>query len=188
MFPVEYIYADWFGWQANNEAQRADTESLFSLSEDTLEAGSRAEGFCIPQFILRKNAMDDGNALDVEEHWQCDLDLMTSMESFIEINGEKTRIPIFTVEHLEDDPKLVKLRLTEEWKEHCPRYKNVSYLHKSFLLPSADHQLQGTESTSFHGKKSKWSCTLRGPGRKLKSNGFLTYERDETNVFRYPTA
>lgn len=190
MFPVEYIYADWFGWQAYNQAQRADSESLISLSEQTLVAGSLTEGYCIPQFFLRKNGIDHGKAFDlddVEEHWRCDLDLMTTNESFVEID-EKTRIPIFTVEHLEDDPKFVKLRLTKEWKEHRPRYKNVSYLHQSYLLPSADHPMHGTESTSFHGKKSKWSYTLHGPVRKLKSNGFTSFERDETDVFRYPTA
>lgn len=190
MFPVEYIYADWFGWQAYNQAQRADSESLISLSEQTLVAGSLTEGYCIPQFFLRKNGIDHGKAFDlddVEEHWRCDLDLMTTNESFVEID-EKTRMPIFTVEHLEDDPKFVKLRLTKEWKEHRPRYKNVSYLHQSYLLPSADHPMHGTESTSFHGKKSKWSYTFHGPVRKLKSNGFPSFERDETDVFRYPTA
>ena len=48
--------------------------------------------------------------------------------------------------------------------------------------------MHGTESTSFHGKKSKWSYTLHGPVRKLKSNGFTSFERDETDVFRYSTA
>jgi len=54
MFPVEYVYADWLGWQTNAEAQRADPESLIGLPDTAIEAGSRAEGFCIPQFILRK--------------------------------------------------------------------------------------------------------------------------------------
>ena len=187
MLPVEYVYADWFGWQTNSEAWRADSESLFSLSEDTIEAGSRVEGFCIPQFILRKSDIGQGNVLDIKEHWQSDRDLMTANDPFVE-SDEKTRIPIFIVEHLDDDPKFAKLRLTKEWKEHRPRYWNVSYLHQSFLLPSADHPMHGCEWTNFDGKKSKWSYTLHGPVRKLKSNGFPSDEEDQTGVFKYPTA
>ena len=187
MLPVEYVYADWFGWQTNSEAWRADSESLFSLSEDTIEAGSRVEGFCIPQFILRKSDIGQGNVPDIKEHWQSDRDFMKASDPFVE-SDEKTLIPIFTVEHLEDDPKFTKLRLTKEWKEHRPRYRNVSYLHQSFLLPSADHPMHGREWTSFDGKKSKWSYTLHGPVRKLKSNGFPSDEEDQTGVFKYPTA
>lgn len=69
MFPVEYVYADWLGWQTNAEAQRADPESLIGLPDTAIEAGSRAEGFCIPQFILRKSDIEQGSVLDIKEHW-----------------------------------------------------------------------------------------------------------------------
>ncbi|KAL9974896.1 hypothetical protein ACROYT_G011996 [Oculina patagonica] len=193
MFPVEYVYADWFGWQTWNEAQREDQESLVSPSEATIVAGSRVEGFCIPQFFLRKTDVERGSVVDfrgsVLEHWQPDLDRMEANDSFVE-NSEKKLIPIFTVEHIEDDPKYAKLRLTKEWKDHRPRYKNVSYLHHSFLLPSADeyHSMAGLESNQFDGQKGSWSYDLHGPVRKLESEGFPSYEEDQTGVFEYPIA
>ena len=187
MFPVEYVYADWIGWQANAEAQRADPESLIGLPDTVIEAGSRAEGFCIPQFILRKSDIEEGSVLDIREHWQPDRDMMTAYEPF-DIDDEKKVIPIFTVEHVEDDPKYAKLRLTKEWKDHRPRFKNVSYLHQTFLLPSADHPRDGREIKRFDGQSATWSYSLHGPVRKLQSGGFPSYEDDETGVFNYPLA
>ena len=117
MFPVEYVYSDWFGWQTRSEAQRADPESLASRSEESIEAGSRVEGFCIPQFFLRKSDIKRDSVIDfrgsVLERWEPDLDIMTASEPFVE-NNEKNVIPIFTVEHVEDDPKYAKLTLTNE--------------------------------------------------------------------------
>ncbi|XP_078365088.1 cyclic GMP-AMP synthase-like receptor 2 [Oculina patagonica] len=188
MFPVEYVYADWLGWQTNNEAQRADPECLTSPSDATKEAGSRVEGFCIPQLVLRKSDIDHVNPLQVlQEHWQPDRDTMTANDPFVE-NNEKKLIPIFTAEHAEDDPRYAKLRLTKEWKDHRPRYKNVSFLHHSFLLPSAEHSMKGLEETRFDGQKSAWSYDLHGPVRKLESGGFSSYEEDQTGVFKYPIA
>ncbi|XP_078365083.1 uncharacterized protein LOC144649472 [Oculina patagonica] len=187
MFPVEYVYADWFGWQTNDEASRADPESLTSPSEATKEAGSRVEGFCIPQFLLRKSDIKRFGGLDIQEHWQPDRDTMTANDPFVE-DDEKKLIPIFTAEHAEDDPRYAKLRLTKEWKDHRPRYKNVSYLHHSFQLPSADHSMIDLESKGFDGQSSAWSYDLHGPVRKLQSGGFPSYEEDQTGVFKYPVA
>ena len=187
MFPVEYVYADWIGWQTNIEAQRADPESLTSPSEATIDAGSRVEGFCIPQFLLRKSDIERGSGLDIQEHWQPDRDTMTANDPFTE-DDEKNPIPIFVAEHSEDDPRYAKLRLTKEWKDHRPRYKNVSYLHHTFLLPSADHAMAGRESRGFDGQSREWSYDLHGPVRKLESGGFPSYEEDQTGVFKYPNA
>ena len=187
MFPVEYVYADWIGWQTKTEAERADPESLIRLPDTAIEAGSRVEGFCIPQFILRKSDIERGSVLDIKEHWQPDCDMMTASSPF-EINDEKKLIPIFTVEHVEDDPKYAKLRLTKEWKVHRPRYKNVSSLHHTFLLPSADHPMDGREITRFDGQKATWSYSLHGPVRKLQSGVLPSYEEDQTGVFKYPIA
>ena len=187
MFPVEYVYADWLGWQTNTEAQRDDPESIIGLSQATIEAGSRAEGFCIPQFILRKSDIEQGSVLDIKEHWQPDRDVMTASDPF-DINDEKKLIPIFAVEHVEDDPKYAKLRLTKEWKDHRPLYKNVSYLHHTFLLPSADHPMDGRETRRFDGQNAVWSYSLHGPVRKLQSGGLPSYEEDQTGVFKYPIA
>ena len=43
------------GWRAKSIAKRADTESWTSLSERDKETGSQVEGFCIPEFMLRKS-------------------------------------------------------------------------------------------------------------------------------------
>ena len=187
MFPVEYVYADWFGWQTNIEAQRADPESLASPSEATKEAGSRVEGFCIPQFLFRKSEIGQGSGLDIQEQWQPDRDTMTANDPFVE-DDEKKVIPMFDAEHSEDDPRYAKLRLTKEWKDHRPRYKNVSYLHHSFQLPSADHAMAGRESRGFDGQSSVSSYELHGPVRKLQSHGFPCFEEDQTGVFKYPIA
>ena len=99
MFPVEYVYADWLGWQANTEAQQADPESLIGLPDSVIEAGSRAEEFCIPQFILRERDVEQGSLLDLKEHWQPDRDMMTASDPFEE-NDEK--------KHVDDEPKYAK--------------------------------------------------------------------------------
>ena len=171
-FPVEYVYADWLGWQTNTEAQREDPESLIGLSDATIEAGSRAEGLCIPQFILKKSDIEQGSVLDIKERWQPDCDVMKANDPF-DINDEKKLIPIIAVEHVEDDPKYAKLRLTKERKDHRPRYKNVSYLHHTFLLPSADHPMDGRKIRRFDSQSAAWSYSLHGPVRKLQSGVFL---------------
>ena len=187
MFPVEFVYGDWIGWKANIEAQRADPESLSSPNERDKDTGSKVEEFCIPQFVVRKSEIDLVTSFDVKEHWQPDSDKMTENDPFVE-NDEKNVIPFFTAEHADDDPRYAKLRLTTEWKDHRPRYKNVSFLHHSFLLPSAGHPLEGREEKTFDGEKVEWSFSLHGPVRKLQSGGFPNYEEDQTGVFKYPDA
>ena len=185
MFPVEYVYGEWFWWQEISNAKRSDPESLASSSPTDLEAGSRVEGFCIPQFLLAKSDVDPlKEPLLEKEHWQPDLDMMSEREPFAE-SEKKTVIPIFTVEHAADDARYAKLRLTNEWKEDRPRYKNTSFLHHTFLLPSGDHpfvmrnEVEGGE---------KWSHDIHGPVRKLQKEGFPSYEEDQTLVFKYPIA
>ena len=189
MFPVEYVYGDWFGWQTNSEARRADPESLMSPNQRDKDAGSQVEGFCIPQSMLMKSDIDRVTAFDVMEHWQPDFDGMTEYDPVVE-NDKKNMIPIFTTEHAKDDPRYAKLRLTNEWKDHRPRYKNISFLHHSFLLPLVDHPLDGREEKSFFekGRNVQWSYSLHGPVRKLQSGGFPNYEEDQTGVFKYPEA
>ena len=166
---------------------RADPESIASPSENLKEAGSRVEGFCIPQFIRRESEIDRVMTLDIQEHWQPDRDTMTVNDSIIE-NDEKVPIPIFTPEHAEDDLRYAKLRLSKEWKDHRPRYNDFSYLHHAFLLPSADHPMAGHESKCVDGQNKTWSYSLHGPVRKLQSDGFPNFELDETGVFKYPIA
>ena len=74
MFPVEYVYEDWCGWLANNEAKRVDPESPTSPSERCKDTGSQVEGFCIPQFVLRNGDISRVIAFDAQEHWQPDFD------------------------------------------------------------------------------------------------------------------
>ena len=189
MFPVEYVYADWIFCQTRSIARRADPESLASPSERVKDTGSQVEGFCIPQLLLRKSNIDQATAttLVIQERWTPDLDKMTENESFVENDGNKT-IPIFTAEHAKDDEMYAKLRLTSEWKDHRPRYKNVSYLHHAFLLPSSDHALAGKTAKAFDGEIREWTYCLHGPVRKLQGGGFTNYEEDDAAVFKYPDA
>ena len=188
MFPVEYVYADWIYWQTASKAKRADPESVTSPSERDKDAGSRVEGFCIPKAFLMKSNLDQNTKLGFKEHWQPDFDRMTENDPFVE-NDDNKIIPIFTTEHAKDDPRYVKLRLTSEWKDHRPRYRNVSYLHHAFLLPSADHAMAGIKSEkTFDGESRKWSYSLHGPVRKLQGGGFVNFEEDDAAVFKYPDA
>ena len=189
MFPVEYVYADWIFCQTRSIARRADPESLASPSERVKDTGSQVEGFCIPQLLLRKSNIDQATAttLVIQERWTPDLDKMTENEPFVENDGNKT-IPIFTAEHAKDDEMYAKLRLTSEWKDHRPRYKNVSYLHHAFLLPSSDHALAGKTAKTFDGEIREWTYCLHGPVRKLQGGGFTNYEEDDAAVFKYPDA
>ena len=189
MFPVEYVYADWIFCQTRSIARRADPESLASPSERVKDTGSQVEGFCIPQLLLRKSNIDQATAttLVIKERWTPDLDKMTENEPFVE-NDDNKMIPIFTVEHAKDDEMYAKLRLTSEWKDHRPRYKNVSYLHHAFLLPSSDHALAGKTAKTFDGEIREWTYCLHGPVRKLQGGGFTNYEEDDAAVLKYPDA
>ena len=139
--------------------------------------------------MLRKSDIDRIAATDFQEHWQPDFDEMKEQNPFFE-HDDKKCIPIFTVEHAENDPRYAKLRLTSEWKKYRPRYNNVSFLHHAFHLPNADHPFCGREGKSFGTEEEarKWSAALHGPVRKLQSEGFPHYEEDETVVFKYPVA
>ena len=188
MFPVEYVYADWIYWQTTSKAKRADPESLTSPSERVKDTGSQVEGFCIPRVLFVKSNIDQNTKLGFKEHWQPDFDGMTENDPLVE-NDDNKIIPIFTTEHAKDDPRYVKLRLTSEWKDHRPRYRNVSYLHHAFLLPSADHAMAGIKSEkTFDGESRKWSYSLHGPVRKLQGSGFVNFEEDDAAVFKYPDA
>ena len=92
------------GWRAKSIAKRADTESWTSPSERDKETGSQVEGFCIPEFMLRKSDVDCIPAFDIQEHWQPDFDGMTEYKPFVD-DDEKKSIDIFTVEHVENDPR-----------------------------------------------------------------------------------
>ena len=189
MFPVEYVYADWIGCQAGSRARRADPECPTCPDERIKDTGSQVEGFCIPDFAVRKNDVDRvyGNLVDVTDHWKPDFDHMEVADSFFKSDGKK-QIQIFTAEHVEEDPRYAKLRLTKEWKDCHPLFRNVDFLHHAFLLPDADHPMDGWKQESHIGGNADFSYTLHGPVRKLKGGDFLIYEADETTVFTYPDA
>ena len=105
---MEYVYGEWFWWQGENKARHSDPEDIScSLSSD-LETGSRVEGFCIPRFFIAesdKSLFAESVAETI--NWQPDLDVMSECEPFI-VEEEKI-VPIFTAEHVIDNPRLVKL-------------------------------------------------------------------------------
>ena len=89
---------------------------------------------------------------------------------------------------MEVDPRYAKLRLTKEWKDYHPNFRNVDFLNHAFLLPDADHPMDGLKQKSYIGGNADYSYTLHGPVRKLKGGDFLIDETDETTVFTYPDA
>ena len=105
---MEYVYGEWFWWQGQNKAEHSDPEDIScSLSSD-LEAGSRVEGFCIPRFVVAKpDESYFSESHDEINYWQPDSDVMSEREPFI-VEEEKI-VPIFTAEHVIDNPRLVKL-------------------------------------------------------------------------------
>ena len=178
MFPVEYIYGEWFYWQGVHDAEHSGTEPLLPYSH--IEAGSRVEGFCIPRFFLAKSDKDSFNEpLFEKESWQPDRDMMRTTEPFDE---NKDRTTIFTIEHVPNDPRYVKLKLTNEWKDDHPRFKEVSFLHHSFLLQPEANPLQDIGNE----RGLQWSNDLHGPVRKLLLQGIPNIESDQTAVFKYP--
>ena len=105
---MEFVYGEWFWWQGEDEARHSDPEHICcSLSSD-LEAGSLVEGFCIPTFLVAKSDKRLFAESAVETTcWQPDHDVMSECEPFI-VEEEKI-VPIFTAEHMIDNPRLVKL-------------------------------------------------------------------------------
>ena len=83
MFPVEYVYADWIGWQACNRAKRANPDC--PTNERIKDTGSQVEGFCIPDLVLRNHDILDS----IIDHWKPDLDLMRVADPFFENDGKK---------------------------------------------------------------------------------------------------
>ena len=174
--------------ELSNEAQRTDPESLTSPSEANKETGSQVEGFCIPQFLVRKSDIDRVKAFDIQEHWHPDRDIMKATESFIE-NAEKKSIPIFIAEHAEDDPRYVKAevdRMVEGVSSALfIRMFSIFIIRIWFLqqiIPCV------AVNRRLLMAKSEWSYTIHDPVRKLQSNGFPAFDRDEIDTFKYPIA
>ena len=179
MFPVEYIYGNWFKQVLENKAKRSiDPELLCAQSPDELETGSRVEGFCIPEILVANTDEDPLSVpLSKREHWQADVDNMLECQSYTENVAE-----IFTVEHIEDDPRYVRLRLTNEWKYNLPQYKDATFLNQTFNIP-----YESGKHTIF-GYLDHRTSEVHGPVRKLQSKGFVALEENRTRVFKYPQA
>lgn len=85
---------------------------------------------------------------------------------------------IFTVEHGQD-PRYVKLRLTDQWKKEYSQYNSVTFLSHSFAIPSAKY-------IAF-GDLDKRSAEIHGPVWKREfKNQLINCESDSTGVFKYP--
>ncbi|KXJ10340.1 hypothetical protein AC249_AIPGENE3246 [Exaiptasia diaphana] len=120
MMPIEYIYADWYQLIAKDYVLRSNPDYIGSREEVDIEAGSQAEGFCIPEMHVPKNTdhfpryEDQEHAseylqvdLDDTEHWISDHDAMTVNDSFL-LNEHKLPVSIFSeVFHAEDDPSSI---------------------------------------------------------------------------------
>ena len=180
MLPLEYIYGDWYWWLGTHDAKKKTKNFMLSLSDNKIEAGSRIEGFCIPQLLLSQREEELAIAdFDSSVKWEPDLDGMTAKRPFFETEDDKTTHPIFIAEHLKDDPRYARLCLTEEFKKEFPRYQKNEFLNHAYLFPEGRHPF-------LNEQNMKWSYESHGPVRKLESTGFIGYEEDQTNVFSYP--
>lgn len=168
-----------------HDAARMDPTTLISSPAHQIDTGSKIEGFCIPQLYL---ARGDGNPffenLMEKEHWQPDSDSMF-VKSHIFKDSKGTPHAMFTVKTASDDPRYVKLKLTEQWKGEFQRYKSSTFLNHAFVFPTSDHPL--VEKSKEEGT-NEWSVDVHGPVRKLYKGGFLNYEEDQAYVFTYPAA
>ena len=96
-------------------------------------------------------------------------------------------VPIFTVEHENDDGRYVKLRVTSKYRERNQRWKEIQYLDRSYFLDSVtfvdetavfdDYQGEMHGPAYKHGPKPK-------DGENLKH--YNNVEIDSTSVFKYP--
>ncbi|XP_001638831.2 uncharacterized protein LOC5518910 isoform X1 [Nematostella vectensis] len=175
LFPMEWVFGDWYWWLAYSNARHSDPECFF-LSNN-LDAGSRVEGFCIPRCFVADSEDSLLENLDKKSYWEPDLDHMRITENTFKTESGKTA-PIFTVKHLPEDPRYTRLLLTQEWKDDKPHYKDATYLCHSYILPLPyeDKLLSDHDSNDIHG-----------PVRKLHKHGFPGYEEDYAAVFKYPT-
>lgn len=183
MFPVEYVYGEWFRWQATTASTPYFPNHLgFSNPEPNIGTGSRVEGFSIPQFMFAE--ADVSVALHERKNWQPDSDEMQNFDCSFQ-NEKNEVVPIFTVEHASDDPRYVHLRFTDEWKEHRPRYKSATFINQTYLLPDPIYTKKITEQNNV-ALGETWTNEIHGPVRKIHSTG--GYEADKTGVFKYPLA
>ena len=168
------------------DARSTEPELLSSVCTKDIHTGSRVEGLCIPRFWLAKSNVAEPLRVPItgREHWQPDSDVMQLQDS-VQLSNENKVIPIFIVEDVVDDPRFVQLRFTEEWKEYRPRYKNATFVNHSYTIPSASDY----ESVYKHNDGTSdqaWSYDIHGPVRRIKSHGLISFEEDQTNMFKYP--
>ena len=185
MFPVEYLVAEMFWWQRIIEAKRSHPDNSWAGEHMT---GSRAEGLNIPLSILKADEREISFLAS-------DLDIMIVKKPF-EIKGAK-KIPIFSVEYDENDPRYVSLRLTEEYKRENETSRNSVFLnHLSFFSPTMYGQFRGFFSEIQETKQQEETLEelipdqehIHGPARKvgwwINNCNFLPMDKAE--VFEHP--
>jgi len=183
VFPIEYIYGDWYWWLGTSDAGRNAKTYMLSRSDNCLESGSRVEGFCIPQFFLSQNENELATAnLLASVKWEPDSDNMRVKKSCFEAEQGGRVHPIFVAEHLPDDPRYAKLRLTGYFKQEFPRYAESEFLNHAYLFPEWKHPFLKDQ------EMKGWSYESHGPVRKLETTGLASYEEDIAYVFTYPEA
>ena len=184
MFPVEYIYGDWYWWLGISEAGINAKTYMLSTADNCIESGSRVEGFCIPQLCLSQSEDELATAnLWASVKWEPDCDKMRVKKGYFDAEQGGGVHPIFVAEHLPDDPRYAKLRLTSSFKQEFPRYAESQFLNHAYLFPEWRHPFLSDQ------EMKGWSYESHGPVRKLESTGGLTsYEEDIAYVFNYPEA
>jgi len=204
MLPVEYIYADWLKWVVYDEVLRSDPKYVAARKAGEIETGSQVEGFCLPEFRVSKNtdhfpryenrklqyySLVTPDILNTD-HWIPDHDAMNLSESVV-YDSDNHPVQIFSeVVHCPDDPRYLKLKISDEWKRFLPTFKEVTFFRHSILFLPNDKQVFFSNMNQHRKNKSvTWTCDAHGPVRKLESFGDMTkFEEDQTQVFKYPHA
>ena len=181
MFPVECIYSDWYYWQEVDKYKQNSGNTAFPSDTDDIETGSRVEGFCIPELYLSDTETDSFIPTPDYVHWSPDRDTMTVRRHMAE---DGTEIPIFDIHYHTEDRRYVKLKLTEKWKKHRPRFQDAEFLHQTFLLSHRDSRYKRLFNptgnlTGIHGPAHIYNSEGKG--------GRPTQQIDTSYVFIFPT-
>lgn len=104
-----------------------------------------------------------------------------------EVKATFDGVPIFTVEHDVSDCRYVKLKLTSEYREIKPHFKEIQYLDRLYLLDTFtfvdEAAILENHQGEMHGPAYKHGPICKDVGNFKHYNNS---EIDSTSVFKYP--
>ncbi len=196
MFPVEYIFHEWYQWLEMSEMRR--------LKKNTMMTGSTLEGFSLPAKLCRMKNLEV--TPDSKDLWDADLDSIAIVPHTFQSRITGLGYPIFTVKHSLDnqDPRYVKLRITEEFRCEFRQFKYVEFLNHAYMfdsivfIPSEKEVIQQDFMINrtlrrplikdYNNTQDMFTREIHGPAYKEYKSGFMPHERDYAILFAYPDA